>query len=463
VEPATFGFLEDVLDEVLQLFPSRAIHIGGDEAVKNEWNSSSRVQARARALGVKDSAALQTYFMQRMNRYLIAHGRRMIGWDEILAPGLSRDAIVMSWRGVGGAHGAALAGNDTILSPQPTLYFDRRQSTLASEPPGRLQVSSLEDVYRFDPHDASLTEAQEQRVLGVQANLWTEHIRTEARVEWMALPRAAALAEVAWSNDRDWPGFLERLLPMFARYRAAGLNYADSAFGIDAHLERSKADIAVTLSAGAGDIRYTLDGTDPTTQSARYAAPLLLPEGSQLRAATFLHGAAASRPIALTLDAHSGSRHDSHELKQCSSGVGLLLEPRGATTPLAVDIMNPCWILPGVDLSPGREVTAAVAALPFNYELGADTGKIRVADARTPQGEFEVHIDRCDAPVAAVLPLSSVAPGAPAVTPSGSVQLPAVRLPAAAGRHDLCLRFARPTLDPLWALDWIELSRSGTR
>jgi hexosaminidase len=173
VEPATFRFLEAVLDDVIRMFPSQYVHLGGDEAVKTEWDASPQVQARAKALGIQTSAALQTYFTQHMDGYLRAHGRRMIGWDEILAPGLATDAVVMSWHGVSGARAAARAGNDTILSPQPTLYFDRRQSTLASEPPGRLELATLEQVYRFDPRDATLTDAQRRHVLGLQANIWT--------------------------------------------------------------------------------------------------------------------------------------------------------------------------------------------------------------------------------------------------------------------------------------------------
>ncbi|HEV7714679.1 MAG TPA: beta-N-acetylhexosaminidase, partial [Steroidobacteraceae bacterium] len=191
IEPATFTFIEDVLDEVMALFPSPYIHVGGDEVVKDQWMASPAVQARVRALGISDVEALQTYFTQEIGRFLVKRGRRLVGWDEILQPGLASDAIVMSWRGVDGAHAAAIAGNDTVLSPWPTLYFDNRQAALASEPPGRLRVISLEDVYRFEPRDPTLTAAERAHLLGVQANLWTEHIRTEDRLEWMALPRAA--------------------------------------------------------------------------------------------------------------------------------------------------------------------------------------------------------------------------------------------------------------------------------
>jgi hexosaminidase len=459
LDGATFRFLERVLAEVIEIFPGPAVHIGGDEVVKDEWLASPEVQARARQLGLTDPGALQAYFTQRLGSYLAAHRRRSIGWDEILRPGLRRDAIVMSWHGVTGAHSAAVAGYDTILAPDPALYFDHRQSTLPTEPPGRLDVISLEDVYRFEPHDASLDERQRSHVLGVQANLWTEHIKTEERLQWMALPRAAALAEVGWSaaSRRSWPDFLDRLVPMLARYRAFGLNYADSVFAPSTAIASAAAGFVVRLSnqaqndAGATSrIRYTLDGSEPTAQSAAYGAPLAVASGAPLRAAAFVASSQASRTVVLDLDAERARRRDSHELELCSDGVGLLLEPAGATHPLAVDIMNPCWMDRGVDLSDGPSLLAAVAPLPFNYELGADTAKIRVGDARTSAGELEVHVDGCDTPARMTLPLAT-APQA------GVATLPAQRLPRLAGRHDLCLRFARPRLNPLWALDWIEI------
>jgi hexosaminidase len=461
LEPQTFTFLEQVLAEVVELFPSGYVHIGGDEAAKDEWNASPEVQARARALGIHDSDALQAYFTQRIARYLAAHGRRVIGWDEILRPGLKKDAIVMSWHGVSGARSAALAGNDTILAPWPTLYFDNRQSTLPTEPPGRLKVVSLEDVYRFEPRDPTLSERQRGHVLGIEANLWTEHIQTDERLQWMALPRAAALAEVGWSaaESRRWPDFLRRLVPMFARYSALGLHYADSAFAPAAQISRQGEGFSVALSnqaqhgaAPLGDIRYTLDGGEPSIQSPLYETPLSVPIGTEIRAAAFVGSEQASRTWVRRLDAQATRRRDSHELEPCSDGIGLMLQPSVATSnTLAVDIMNPCWIDRGVDLSGGPRILAAVVALPFNYEIGTDVAKIRIGDARTEQGELEIHVDGCDAPVVAMLPLAAAADTGAATI------LPALRLPRLPGRHDLCLRFARPRLDPMWALDWIEI------
>ena len=475
LEPATFEFLENVLAEVLQLFPSPYIHMGGDEAVKDEWNASAAVQARARRLGIHDADAMQTYFTQKIGRFLSSHGRRPVGWDEIMQPGLPSDAVVMAWHGATAARAAAIRGNDTVLAPDPALYFDHRQSTLATEPPGRLPVISLEDVYRFEPHDPKLTEIQQRHILGLQADLWSEHIKTEQRLEWMALPRAAALAEVGWSRaPRSWPDFLRRLAAMSARYRAFGIDYADSVFGIDPKFARTPGGISVTLSnlpalkdaALETGIHYTLDGQEPSAASTGYAAPLIVAAGAQIRAATFLGKEPVSRTWSARVDAHAGARRNSHELDLCSDGVGLLLEPSGdrgagaaplagaplaGDAPLAVDIMNPCWIYRDVELSHGARILAAVAALPFNFELGADALKIRIGDNRTPQGELEVHVDGCDTAPVVVLPL------APASEHEGITALPALTLPPLPGRHDVCLRFARPSLDPLWALDWVEL------
>jgi hexosaminidase len=462
LEPSTFEFLRNVLDEVLQLFPSRYVHIGGDEAVKDQWKSSVSVRARAAQLGIKDPEALQTYFTQEISSYLTSKGRRAVGWDEIMQPGLARDAVVMSWHGTAGARAAAIRGNDAILAPDPGLYLDHRQSRLAGEPPGRLIVLSLKDVYDFEPRDAELTPAQQRHVLGLQAELWTEHMQTEKRVEWMALPRAAALAEVGWSpQPKNWPDFLRRLAPMFARYRAFNLNYADSAFGIEPDFAADGDKVRVTLSnlpelrdaALDADIRYTLDGTEPTAASKRYGEALDLAAGTEVRAATFLGAEQVSRTWSSQVSAVSAVRRSSNRLDSCSNGVGLLLEPAGGASraPLAVDIMNPCWIYRDVELGSASRVTAAVAALPFNYELGSDAAKIRVGDNRTPVGELEVHVDGCDTAILGVLPL------APAAGKDGITELPALKLPPLSGRHDVCLRFARPRLDPLWALDWVEI------
>jgi hexosaminidase len=336
---------------------------------------------------------------------------------------------------------------------------------LPNEPPGRFSVNSLKNVYLFEPHDSQLTDSQQRHILGLQADLWSEHIQTEQRLEWMALPRAAAVAEVGWSPQaRSWPDFLQRLSAMSVRYRAFGLHDADSAFGISARFARDNDAISVTLSnlpelrdaALDAIIRYTLNGTEPSAASALYAEPLSAALGTEIRAATFLGSQQVSRTRVSKLAAESTARRTSTQLDLCSNAVGLLLEPPGAPAPntqqpLAVDIMNTCWIYRDVDLGGGANLTAAVTALPFNYELGADAAKIRVGDKKTAVGEREVHTDSCDGALLAALPLPQAA------SADFIAQLPQQKLPALAGRHDVCLKFARPALDPMWALDWVEI------
>jgi hexosaminidase len=277
----------------------------------------------------------------------------------------------------------------------------------------------------------------------------------------MALPRAAAVAEVGWSaaENRNWADFLQRLVPMFARYQAFGLRYADSVFAPAAQISRRGEGFSVALSNQAqrdapalGDIRYTLDGGEPSAASLPYESPLTVPVGTEIRAAAFVGSAQASRTWIRRLDAQTGLRRNSQDLELCSDGIGLLLQPGAATgNPLAVDIMNPCWIDRSVDLSDGPSILAAVVALPFNFEIGADLPKIRIGGTRSAQGELEIHVDGCDTPVVAMLPLAVAADG------GDSTALPTQRLPRFPGRHDLCLRFARPQLDPMWALDWVEI------
>lgn len=361
VEESTFAFLEDVLAEVMELFPSPYIHTGGDEAVKDQWKASARVQVRMQELGVADAKALQGYFTRRMGEYLAAHGRRLIGWDEILQGGVPPGAAVMSWRGVDGAIAAAASGHDTVLSPAPTLYLDNRQGTGPEEPPGRGAVVTLRDVYDFDPLPGTLASDTEH-VLGVQANLWTEHVRTEAQAAYMTWPRAAALAEAAWSpaERRAWPSFLARLPLEFDRYRALGIDYSASVFAPPRRLGLFDRHMSQDLRTCSDKLVLNLEDDAP------------------------LHG---TRAVFL------------------------------------IDIENPCWMLPAADLSRASTLTAAVGQVPFNFQIGRDAEAIRLYPPRTAAGELEVHADSCDSEPIALLPLASAA-GHDAVTVLAPVALP---------------------------------------
>jgi hexosaminidase len=211
---ATFTFLERVLDEVLDVFPSRVIHLGGDECLKNRWRECPDCQRRIREEGLHDENELQSYFMRRMARYLAHHGRRVMGWDEILDGGLPDDAAVMSWRGTEGGETAANMGHDVVMTPTTHCYFDYYQSEdQAHEPEAIGGFIPLEQVYSYDPAAGEFTESARQHIMGVQGNLWTEYMRSYRQVEYMTYPRAAALAEVAWTPQeaRSYADFLHRL------------------------------------------------------------------------------------------------------------------------------------------------------------------------------------------------------------------------------------------------------------
>ncbi|NBB75297.1 MAG: family 20 glycosylhydrolase, partial [Bacteroidetes bacterium] len=209
----TFAFLEDVLTEVMELFPSEYIHIGGDEAPKKQWEEAMVAQAVIEREGLADEHELQSYFIQRIERFLNENGRQLIGWDEILEGGLSSNATVMSWRGEDGGIAAARQGHNAIMTPGHSLYFDHYQADPDTEPVAIGGLTTLEDVYAYDPVPDTLTQVQARYILGAQANVWTEYINTPNKVEYMVYPRALALSEVVWSSEagRDWEDFLRRL------------------------------------------------------------------------------------------------------------------------------------------------------------------------------------------------------------------------------------------------------------
>ena len=226
-EPATIQFMQNVLKEVMDIFPSRYIHIGGDEAEKSKWKASERIQARMKELGVKDEHELQSWFIRQMDTFLVSHKRRLVGWDEILEGGLAENAVVMSWRGVKGGIEAARAKHDVVMAPTSHTYFDYAQSKAPGEPQSASSFLPLETVYAFDPVPAELEGEFAKHVLGAQGQLWSEYMPTPKQVEYQAFPRMAALAEVVWSPKelRDYAGFLQRLAAHQERLRILDVNF----------------------------------------------------------------------------------------------------------------------------------------------------------------------------------------------------------------------------------------------
>ena len=220
-----FTFLQDVLTEVLALFPSEFIHIGGDECPKVRWQACPKCQARIKDEGLADEYELQSYFIRRIEKFLTAHKRRLIGWDEILEGGLAPNATVMSWRGSEGGIEAAEAGHDVVMSPNTHCYFDYYQSEdTENEPPAIGRYLPLEKVYAFDPAEG-ISADKAHHVLGGQGNIWTEYMPTFDHVEYMAYPRATALAEAVWSAKRDYADFSRRLRRHLARLDELNVHY----------------------------------------------------------------------------------------------------------------------------------------------------------------------------------------------------------------------------------------------
>ena len=227
-DATTITFMQNVLSEVLTLFPGQYIHIGGDEAGKAQWIASPQIQARIRELGVKDEHGLQSWFIRQMDTFLTQRGRRLVGWDEILEGGLADNATVMSWRGIGGGIAAAKANHDVVMTPNQHTYFDHYQSL--NKPAEPLSIGGflpIDTVYSFEPIPPALSPAEARHILGAQAQLWTEYIRDPKELEYMAFPRMSALAEVLWTAvpRRDFPDFLQRLGPHLERLDVMDVKY----------------------------------------------------------------------------------------------------------------------------------------------------------------------------------------------------------------------------------------------
>ncbi|MGW7300721.1 beta-N-acetylhexosaminidase [Streptomyces sp. NPDC054829] len=226
----TLRFYEGVFEEVLELFPSEFVHVGGDECPKEQWRRSPVAQARIKELGLADEDELQAWFIAHFDNWLSARGRRLIGWDEILEGGLAKGAAVSSWRGYAGGIAAARAGHDVVMCPEQHVYLDHRQAPGEDEPVPIGYVRTLEDVYRFEPVPPELTEPEARHVLGTQANVWTEVMEDPARVDYQVFPRLSAFAEVAWSHlpaprEREFIGFQRRMVAHYARLDALGVAY----------------------------------------------------------------------------------------------------------------------------------------------------------------------------------------------------------------------------------------------
>ncbi len=308
----TFEFLENVLLEVMDIFPSKYIHIGGDECPKAQWKASQFCQNLIKEKGLKDEHELQSYFVQRMEKFLNSKGRSIIGWDEILEGGLAPNATVMSWRGIKGGIAAARQGHDVIMTPTSHCYLDYYQSDSPDEPLAIGGYLPLEKVYSYEPTPSELTAEEAKHVLGAQGNVWTEYMKTTDYVEYMAFPRACAVAEFCWSKKeaKNYDDFISRLSRHLKRLKAMGVNAANKIYDVKTSIVSGDGQgVRVNLSPKIDgiDLRYTFDENNPTAESPIYSSAITIEKSGIFKAISFEGGEQASAPIEINFNLHKAA------------------------------------------------------------------------------------------------------------------------------------------------------------
>ena len=293
----TFRFLENVLTEIMAIFPSKYFHIGGDECPKERWKACPDCQAKIKKEGLKDENGLQSYFIHRIETFLNSKGRKIIGWDEILDGGLAPNATVMSWRGTRGGIAAAKAGHDVIMTPGATCYFDHYQADPVSEPVSIGGYLPLSMVYNYEPVPVELTTIEAKHIWGAQANLWTEYISTTEHAEYMAFPRVSAMAEVLWSNKTNcnWDSFRKRMDTEYERYKYLDIQASQAFYNIQFSASPTQDHkLQVTLSCDCVNalIQYVING-----KIFKYKEPFTLSETSDITATAIING----KPIGKSL------------------------------------------------------------------------------------------------------------------------------------------------------------------
>ena len=290
----TFKFLEDVFDEVFELFPTELVHIGGDECPKASWKKCPHCQSLIKKLGLKDEFELQSWFIQRMEKYINSKGHQIIGWDEILQGGLAPNAKVMSWLGEEGGIKAAQQHHEVVMAPYPKYYLDYLQADPESEPLAMGGPTTLRTMYEYNPVPEVLTSEERRYIIGVEGCVWTEYMPTPARVEYMAWPRMCAIAEAGWTRaDKDWNRFTRSLELHLGRLDRLGVAYCKAFYNpfIELHKDTEYSKVAtISVDAPGAEIRYTLDGSTPTAESRLYEGPFVINRQQRVTAAAFREG-----------------------------------------------------------------------------------------------------------------------------------------------------------------------------
>ena len=282
-----FTFLENVLTEVLELFPSEYIHIGGDEAPKDKWKECSKCQSRIKKENLKDEHELQSYFIARIEKFINSKGRKIIGWDEILEGGLAPNAAVMSWRGTAGGITAAKLKHNVVMTPADYLYFCWYQGKPENEPPALGGFLPIEKVYGYEPMPEELSLEEQKYIMGVQACLWTENVDTPALAEYMVLPRLSALSEISWSSkeNKNLDFFIKKMNTHYDRLGQLGVNYRWPRLeGFHkTNVFIGKTEVVFISKQKDSEIRYTTDGSTPTVKSILYKAPFSISESVNIK------------------------------------------------------------------------------------------------------------------------------------------------------------------------------------
>jgi hexosaminidase len=274
----TFTFIEDILSEVIELFPGQYIHVGGDECPKTKWESCPKCQARMKKHGLKNEMELQSYFIKRMEKFINSKGRRLVGWNEILEGGLAEGAMVMSWQGLAGGIEAANEGHDVIMSPNAEVYLDHYQSNYY-EPLAIAGLTTPREIYEWSPMPEEISDESRKHVLGAQCNVWTEYITTNDHLEYMIFPRLIALAEMLWLGEdkKDFDDFTDRMNEMYARLDGLDIKYRipypENLLPYIIFAEQ-KVSLPLTNSIPSSTILYTLNGDDPLVNGRTFSSPL---------------------------------------------------------------------------------------------------------------------------------------------------------------------------------------------
>lgn len=311
--PKTFEFMENVLTEVIELFPSEYIHIGGDEAAKNTWKTCPKCQALMKKEKLANVDELQSYMIRKAEEFLNSKGRRLIGWDEILEGGLAPEATVMSWRGEAAGFKSARMGHDVIMTPGNYMYFDFYQADPRHQPVAIGGYTPIRKVYSYNPiPQDSLTAEEAKHFLGVQANTWTEYIPTPEHLEYMMFPRALAVAEIGWTpqEKRDWQDFKPRVNAHIPVLQQMGLNPfpLSNELEFDMVVDTIQKEIRVTMDAEKypAEIHYTTDGSTPTASSPIYQEPIVVKDSAKIVAGIFVNGQLQDRVSEQRVDYHKG-------------------------------------------------------------------------------------------------------------------------------------------------------------